>query len=267
MTTKKDILKSLEKMGVPKDKAVTVHTSLRAIGKMENGGKTLLDALIEHCTSEGGLLSVPTHTWGYMDDPNVPTLDLCDPKSNLGAFPNIALQDKRGVRSLHPTHSMVVFGNKNKVLDFVKCDEKVDTMSSPDGCYGELYRQDGYVLLIGVGQNKNTFLHCVEEMLMIKNRIAKEKIMLTIKHKDGHIESRGIYPFFAEGIEDVSQQFPNYEAPFRYHHCIVDGKIGNADVQLCSTKEMAKVVSMIYERSDGQEMLAKAIDIDECYYK
>lgn len=264
MLTKKDILNWLEIMGVPKDRAVTVHTSLRKIGPIAGGGQTLLDGLIEHCTAEGGLLCVPTHTWGYMEAGEEVTLDLMMPKSNLGALPNLALQDARGIRSRHLTHSVTVFGKGAEA--FSKCDAESKTMADPKGCYGELYRRDGYVLLMGVGQEKNTFLHCVEEMLGVENRIAAQPITLKIRHQDGKLEERSLYPFFSKGIDDVSEQFGNYESAFRKYGCLVDGKLGNADVQLCSARKMKEVMERIYVNSNHAELLADKTPINEAFY-
>ena len=63
MITKNEILKQLECFSYVRGKVVTVHTSLKAVGTIEGGGDTLLDALIEYFTADGGLLCIPTHTW------------------------------------------------------------------------------------------------------------------------------------------------------------------------------------------------------------
>ncbi len=262
MLTKKNVFDALCKLNVPQDKPVTVHTSLRSIGKLQGGAQTLLDALIEYCTQKGGLLIVPTHTWGYMEDEIV--LDLTEPRSNLGVFPNIALQDGRGIRSNHITHSVTVFGPQAE--KFAEKDDAAVTMADPAGCYGELYRRDGYVLLIGVGQEKNTFLHCVEEMLDVPNRTAEQPITLKMRSTDGSIVEKQIYPLYAEGIEDVSQQFGNYEPAFRKHGCIIDGKLGNADIQLCSARKMKEIMELIFDRSNHIELLADSTPIDAAFY-
>lgn len=260
MLTKSDIKDVLCKLNVPQDRPVMVHTALRSIGQMEGGAQTLLDALIDHCTQDGGLLCVPTHTWGFMDDDI--TLDLTEPKSNLGVFPNVALQDARGVRSSHITHSVTVFGAQ--AAEFARLDETATTMVSE--CCKALYRQDGYVLLIGVGQEKNTFLHCVEEMLDVPNRTADKPVALKMRHADGRIEEKQIYPLYSEGIEDASEQFGNYEPAFRKHGCITDGKLGNANVQLCSARKMKEVMELIFNRSNHIELLADNTPIHEMYY-
>ena len=190
------------------------------------------------------------------------TLDLVEPRSNLGVFPNVALQDTRGVRSAHITHSVTVFGKQAE--EFAKLDDTATTMVSE--CCKALYRQDGYVLLIGVGQEKNTFLHCVEEMLDVPNRTADKPVTLKMRHADGSIQEKQIYPLYSEGIEDVSEQFGNYEPAFRKHGCIADGKIGNADVQLCSARKMKSVMELIYNKSKHKELLADKTPIDEMYY-
>ncbi len=264
MTTFESIIASLTKLNAPKNRPVIVHTSLKKIGKTDGGAKTLLDALMEYFTKEGGILCIPTHTWGFLD--REITLDLTLPETNIGVLPTLAASDPRGVRTMHPTHSMAVFGEKSKVAEFVSGEEKVDTMTSPKGCYSKIINRDGYVLLIGVGQDKNTTLHCVEEMLGVKNRNSDKLTETKIKHADGSVESRMIYPMYAEGIPDVSLQFPNYEPAFRYHGCITDGTIGSAKAQLCSAKRMAQVMTTIYNRSHGAELLKELKPIEEKYY-
>ena len=262
MLTKFDIKEALCKLSIPQDRPIMVHTSLRSIGPIDGGAQTLLDAMIDHCTREGGLLCIPTHTWGFMEAGEEITFDLMAPKSNLGVLPNLALQDSRGVRSNHITHSVTVFGDG--AADFAKLDDAATTMVS--ACCKELYQRDGYVLLIGVGQEKNTFLHCVEEMLGVPNRTADQPITLKVRHTDGKIQEKQVYPLYSEGIEDVSVHFGNYEPAFRKHGCIVDGKLGNAKVQLCSARKIKEVMELIYNRSHHKELLADNTPIDEAYY-
>jgi aminoglycoside 3-N-acetyltransferase len=260
--TKNEIIKCFEQNKLNNTAPVIVHSSLKSIGNTD--AKELLDALIEYFS--GGLLCIPTHTWGYMDDSSVPTLDLCEPKSNIGVLPSLAARDERGTRTLHPTHSMKVFGDREKVLNFIKNEEKSQTYTSPDGCYGNIFKMGGYVLLLGVGQDKNTCLHCVEEMLGVSNRLTDKTINVTIKHKNGSIEDRIIYPIESEGIEDVSEQFTNYEAPFRYHDCIQDFVLGEAKCQFCNAQRMLETMRLIFERSNGRELLFDKTPIPKEYY-
>lgn len=260
MITKAQILEQLEQFSKAQGKIVVVHTSLKAVGEIEGGGETLLNALVEYFTKDGGLLCIPTHTW---------TSDVYDTRkaeSCLGVLPKLAAAHPEALRTLHPTHSMAVFGDRIKAQKFVENEVCADTPANPKGCFGKLYENDGYVLLIGVGQTKNTFIHFVEELLRKPGRLTDYKVEKTIIHKDGTEEKRYLY-WFCETIGDVSKKFHKFEAPFRFFGCIEDGVLGNAPVQLCRAKKMKEVIELIYVNNKFGELLADDLPIDEKLYK
>ena len=261
-----DILEQLKKIGAPQNKVVLIHSSLRSVGKVEGNGLGLLNILIEYFTGDGGLLCIPTHTWASIFEDSRITLDLMNPKTCIGTLPDIAALHPDAVRSMHPTHSMAVFGDYARVKTFVDGEENQITPAHPSGCYGKIFDNDGYILLVGVGHNRNTYLHCVEEMLDIPNRIAKEAKIATIRYKDGRVVSRIMHPHEAVGIGDVSLRYPKYEPAFRYHNCIVDGTIGNAPTQLCSARKIKKVMELIYKRSNGTELFYDDIPLKQSLY-
>ena len=158
--SKNDIFCQLEKMNAPQNSVVLMHSSLRLIGRVEGGAEGLLDALIEYFTADGGLFCVPTHTWGNIKKEI--TLDMNDPATCLGAFSDIAAADGRAVRSQNPTHSMAVFGDRKRALDFVADESELSSGTDPKSCYGKIYRMGGWIFLAGVAHNKNTYLHCVD---------------------------------------------------------------------------------------------------------
>lgn len=266
MYQKQELLAQLAAMGVPSDRVVLIHSSLRAVGAVEGGGETVLDALVEHITADGGLCCLPTHTWHLMGKHDLPTLDLTKAETCVGALTRIALCDGRGTRTLNPTHSMVVFGKRERVAEFVRGEEKQRTHTSPEGCYGKLYREDGFVLLLGVGHKANTFLHCVEEMLDVKNRLAPTPIPVSVKYPNGETVHREVVTF-DETYGDVSRRFPKFEPAFRAHGCIADGFVGDAPTQLCSARGMKDVLETIYTRAAGREILADDEPLDAALYE
>jgi aminoglycoside 3-N-acetyltransferase len=177
-------------------------------------------------------------------------------ESNLGALAVIAAGDQRGVRSENPSHSMMVFGERERALDFIKDDARVTTPTAPESCYGKLYDMDGSVLLIGVSHNKNTYLHSVYEILGTENRMSDEYMTLSVKGKDGVITERKIALYLTDYISDISLRFHKYETAFRYHRCISDGFVGDAPAQLCSARGMKKVVELIHTRAGERDPLA-----------
>lgn len=262
--TREELLKQLNSLQVPKGTVVLMHTSLRAIGPVEGGAQILLDALIEYFTKDGGLFCVPTHTWHNLEKPI--TLDLNSDDSCLGAFARLAIRDDRGIRSENPSHSMVVFGDRQKAINFVRDELWVTSPTSPHSCYGKLFEMGGYVLLAGVNHSRNTCLHTVDEMLGIPNRMDKHPIPVAVKRKDGQIVNSRMVLFYTDYTPDISYRFVKYETAFRYHRCIIDGFIGNAPTQLCSAKKMKETIALIHQNSGPVDPLADEEPIPQKWY-
>ena len=252
--TKEDIFAQLEAMGAPRDRAVLMHSSLRLIGQIEGGAEALLDALIEYFTAEGGLFCVPTHTWHNIGKEI--TLDMSDPHTCLGAFSDLAAADARAVRTENPTHSMAVFGESARVAAFIKDEAGVLSGTAPNSCYGKLYDMGGYVLLVGVSHNRNTYLHSVDERIGVPNRLTRDLTDVTVKRADGSLLRHKMYTHYTDFSDDVSLRFPKYETPFRYHGAIKDGFLGNAPTQLCDARVMKEVMERIFLASGDTDPLA-----------
>ena len=264
MYTKQDIKSQLAAMNAPRDSVVLIHSSLRAVGETEGRGEGLLQAFIEYFTEDGGLLCIPTHTWANAGKTDVPTLDLTRPKTCIGTLPDIAAAHPLAKRSLHPTHSMAVFGDGAE--EFVADDVKAKTPAPPFGCHGKIYDRGGKILLVGVVHNRNTYLHCVEEMLNVPNRLSPQPLPMSILHKDGTLQPRPSRSHHAEGIGDVSMRYVKYEPAFRHYGYITDGFVGNAPAQLCDARGMKEVLELIYKRSNGAELMQDFESLDTSLY-
>ncbi len=266
MFTKNEILKQLATFYPEKSPVTILHTSLRAVGKIEGGAEALLDAVIEHFTRDGGLLCVPTHTWDNLEKPDVYTLDMTKSESNLGTFSIIAAKDPRGIRSENPTHSMMVFGDRKKAEEFISNEAFVKTPTAPDSCYGKIYEMGGKILLIGVAQDKNTYLHTVAEILKIENRMAKTPTKVSVKLQTGDVKNRELYLFDCSYTDDISLLFPKYDTAFRYHGAVDYGFIGRAPCQLCDARQLHDTVKLIFERSGGKDPLRYPDAIPQSWY-
>ena len=253
--TKADLLRQLSELHIPRDRVVMVHSALRLIGNVEGGAQTVLDTLIEYFTEAGGMLCFPTHTWMNLGVTDI-TLDMNDPTTCTGTLTKFAAADPRGVRTENPTHSVVVFGEREKVLEFVADEAYVDSGTAPDTCCGRLYAHGGYVLLIGVNQTSNTFLHTVEERLGVPDRLTDKKYKVKLKRKNGEIVERKMRFHYTSYHPDICQRFGKYELPFRYYGAITDGFFGNAPVQACDTVIMKQVMELIWKNNGEADPLA-----------
>ena len=262
--TKEEIFAQLDRFQAPRDGAVLMHSSLRAIGNVEGGAQGLLDILVEYFTGEGGLFCVPTHTWHNLGKDI--TLDMASDENCLGAFASVAIRDPRGIRSENPCHSMVVFGPREKAEAFVENELRVPNPIAPTGCYGKLYDLGGQILLAGVAHNRNTFLHTAEDILALPNRMGGDPVPVAVLRKDGSIVRRRMELFLTDYTDDISYRFPKYETAFRYHRCITDGFLGNAPTQLCDARKMTAVIDLIHKNSGGLDPLKGEEPIPQVWY-
>ena len=107
MITKAALLEDLDRAGIDPHGMLLCHFSMKKIGPVENGADTVLDALMEYM--KNGLLIVPCHTWSNVNDEN-PVFDVRETKPCVGLLPDLFRRRKGVVRTLHPTHSLCVYG-------------------------------------------------------------------------------------------------------------------------------------------------------------
>ncbi len=267
MHTKESIFNQLKQMGVPQNCPVTVHTSLKAIGEVCGRGEGFLQILIDYVTEKGGLLIVPTHTWQRAEDDIHPSLDVNSNEVCIGTLPKIAATYKGGLRSLHPTHSVAVFGNREKAQKLVLGDTLAKTQSDPKGSLGEAERNGGYILLIGVGNESNTYIHTAEEELGVKGRFTDYYYPATVLQENGSLKTQPLKLLHAKGIGDVSHYYPKFEPAFEEANIVTYGKIGNAKAQLLKAGDIKAVLKKVYERANGKEILADNTPLDKKLYK
>jgi len=270
LISRETLKQQLREMGILPGDTVLVHTALRSVGPVEGGADGFIDALLEYLSD--GLLLIPTHTWADVNREN-PVYDVRSSVPCIGTVPKIAAFRSDGIRSLHPTHSMAVFdgktaaGEPGPAEEYIAGEERVDTSTSHKGCYGKLYERNGKVLLIGVGHNRNTYLHSVEERMDVPNRLSKDPVNIQIRLRSGTVIDRPIRCHQAVGIGDASARYPKYEPAFRQHGAITDGKIGHAEVQLCDARKMAEVMALVRERSGGRELLTEDTPLEKALYE
>lgn len=164
---KQQLQDQLESMGLKGDETILIHSSMKSIGEVDGGADTVLDAWMEYF--KDGLLLLPTHTWKTVNADN-PVYNPQTTPSCVGLLTNMFMKRDGVIRSLHPTHSMAGYG-KN-AAEYLAGEEYNNTPCTPGGCYDRLKDAGGKVLLVGVGHERNTYIHSVEEVLNVPNRLS-----------------------------------------------------------------------------------------------
>ncbi|MCF0129111.1 MAG: AAC(3) family N-acetyltransferase [Pseudobutyrivibrio sp.] len=173
---KNDILEALEQVGLQKGQAVMIHTSLSSLGYVCGGAQTIIEALTETVGEEGTLM-MPTQSWKNLDpetgvywlEPkewwdtirdNIPAYDKrITPTNTMGAVAEMFRTWPGTLRSDHPARSVAAWGKHAKHLT---ANHDLSNIFGEGSPIAKLYELDGYVLLIGVGYDKNTSIHLAD---------------------------------------------------------------------------------------------------------
>ena len=263
MLTSKDIFAFMEENGISHDDKVTVHASLRAIGPIEGGADGLIDAMRDYLSK--GLLIIPTHTWDEVGRAH-PFYDVNTSVPCIGTLAKVAAFRPDGIRSLHPTHSVTVFGID--AAEFVTGEEHCASPAPVISCLSRLYEEHGKVLLIGVGHERNTYLHAVDERLGLPDRLNPDPFVITIKDYAGNLIQTPPFRTHFSAMSDqcVSEYYPNYKEAFEYTGCVKYGKLGDALVYICDCVGMTETVKLLFERTD-HDLCIRSEKIPEEYYR
>jgi aminoglycoside 3-N-acetyltransferase len=149
-----EILSGLRELGLSSGDRVMVHSSMTALGKVEGGADTVIDALLE-AVGPKGLVVVPTFACKAPFDPK-------ERNTPLGLIANTFWKRPNAVRSYHPTHSVAAIGEG--AAELISEHEKAPTAYGEGTPYYDLAIEGGKILLMGVDQDRNTTLHTVEAM-------------------------------------------------------------------------------------------------------
>lgn len=261
MHTKQTLTEQIKAMGILPDDTVLIHTSMRAVGEVEGGADGVIDAFRAYLTD--GLFLVPTHTWDEVGRDN-PVYDVRRSVPCIGALPRAAAFREDGVRSLHPTHSMWASGKG--AAEFVAGEENAPSPGTPGFAWDRLADVGAKILLIGVGNDKNTFIHSVEEVADVPDRLQREPYEVTIIDRDG-VEHRHPYVgHYCSRSSDVSRQFPNFEKPLVELGAQKFGMLGDAVVRVVDARMCKEIILRILSRAQVDLCIEK-MDIAEELYR
>lgn len=236
MVTEKDIHGFLADAGISHSDTVLIHTSMRAIGDVEGGCDGLIDGFVSYLYD--GLFLIPTHTWENVGEES-PVYDVRKTMPCVGALPCVAAFRPDGVRSLHPTHSVAAFGNCAE--EFIQGEEKATSPAPVFGVWSRLYDRGAKILLIGVGLNRNTYIHAIDEQLDLPDRLVPP-ISLTVIDRDG----TEYHTMYQKHGYTGSSNFGVFEEALSTLGALEYSKLGNADVMIFDTVRGTEIIKHLW---------------------
>ncbi len=250
--TKEDLKRQLQEGGLRNTDTVLIHSSMKAIGHVEGGADTVVDAWMEYFGR--GLLLLPTHTWAQMKGEHC-VYDPAREESCVGLLTNIFRRRPGVVRSLHPTHSVAAYGQD--AAAYVAGEENCNTPCTPGGCYDRLRQVKGKILLVGVGHERNTFIHSVEEVLNVPNRLTDRPVLLQVAMPGGSLKAVYMRRHYNAMQPHISEDFVKLEQAFYDTGAAKRLKFGDADCILCDAQGVFEVTRHILA-SDPECLVTKA---------
>ncbi len=174
--TRESLAQDLRQLGVQSAMTLLVHSSLRRLGWVCGGPVAVVQALMDVVTQNGTLV-MPAHTGNYSDPaawqhPPVPqpwwqtiyeAMPAFDPQVTptylMGAIAETFRTSADVYRSNHPQVSFTAWGRNAQLITAHHTLEYGLGEGSP---LARIYDLDGWVLLLGVGYDRNTSFHLAE---------------------------------------------------------------------------------------------------------
>lgn len=168
--TKSELNGALERLGIRKGDVLMLHSSLKSLGYVDGGARTVIDALIE-AVGPSGTVVIPTY-W----QPGGTILATCkipgylfDPRrdgTNLGRLPSEFLRYPGIERSIHPTHSVSAFGPAAKYV--TEDHHRAPSIFGDGSPWQRCHALNARVLGIGISMGPVTIYHMLEDKLLDK---------------------------------------------------------------------------------------------------
>ena len=242
---KQDILAALKKIGISEGQTIMVHTSLSSMGFVCGGAQIVIEALLESVGTDGTIM-MPTQSWKNLDptagvhweEPEEWWQSIRDnwpayhkditPTNTMGAVAEMFRKWPGTLRSDHPARSAAANG---KYAAYLTQGHDLSNIFGEGSPIGKIYELDGYVLLIGVGYDKNTSLHLADVRADYPGKHdSTEYSAITENGQRVWKEYRTLY-VDGEDFEEIGEAFEN-------SHSVQKVTLGNATLTLMKQREL-----------------------------
>jgi aminoglycoside 3-N-acetyltransferase len=229
--SREQVITSLRDMGIHKGHHIMLHASLSAIGYVDGGAKGLAEAFIEAVAPEGTMIvpvfrsAIRSDAYGFKDCENCQCTQFCasDEAGTTGAVTEAIRQHPGALRSCHPTSPWAGVGG---MADFLLGSHGMSPTQCGKGSpFFKLMELDGWVMLLGVGVNRFTNVHAVEDVL-------------NVPYLSFYDQPRRHTPYTISARR-IQYQYPLLlEAALREAGIIREGKLGAAQVLIMKAREI-----------------------------
>ncbi len=250
--------KGLRSLGVEAGDGIFVHASLKAIGPVQGGASSVVQALLDIVGPQGLVampgFSVDAYPPAHLDYTTLTAKQIAEVEHGVTGFDParssvremgfIAETFRRWpgtLRSPHPTTSVCINGAE---AEHYTRTHSLAWSTGIDSPFGQLMQRPNMkILLIGVGWNRCTALHTGEFF----SHPRRTKIR---RFKTGHGNSP--WQETPDVADDMNRLFPDVGAAFENKGLVTQGKLGLADCRLCGFSKLIDYASSWISAANAQ---------------
>jgi aminoglycoside 3-N-acetyltransferase len=227
-----DTARTLGRLGVKRGDRLLVHSSLKLLGWVEGGADAVVDAILG-TVEESGTVMMPAFTF-----PPVEVFDPANTPTTMGAISEAFRKLPDVTRSVHPTHSVSVWGAEK---DRLAAGHETATALGTGSPVHLILDEGGDIILLGVGHWANSAVHVAEAIARVP--------YLDIPYSDQYarplrarLSDGSIREFEPKENPGCSINFTAVEQPLKEHGFIAYHREGNVLVQRISGRGLLEVL-------------------------
>jgi len=217
----------LQNLGIKETDTIVIHSSYKSLlhdqgnktGKIDGGPEAVIEAFKD--TVKNGTLMLPALSYENVTPENR-VFNVLSTPSCVGILPEVMRKSSGVYRSVHPTHSIAVWGKDAK--EIAAAHIKDFTPVGPNSPLHELKRRKGKIVMLGCGLEPNTSMHGIEEMT-VPEYLYGENYDYELVLYDGRRVKTNILSHNFSGFEQRYDKIPDVLAEIDYTF----GKVLNAD--------------------------------------
>ena len=233
MITKQEIKRSLSLMGIVPGDVLLLHSAMTAIGGVEGGADTVIDAFLETIGEEGTLVMSTLTGW-------FAPFDAATSPSAVGYLSEVFRRRAGVLRSLHPVHSVCAYGKNAKFI--TEGHEHCKTgcgEGTPDLKIRDL---GGKAIMLGVDMDRNTIMHSLEEAIDAKYLRTLDIVAPT------YLENYQNRTFTLEKFPPGHRDFMMITPYLRRAGAMTEGKIGNAVTKCIDIRKLFELAMPMLQK-------------------
>lgn len=221
LITMRELENDLRSLGIERGDILLLRAGLNAVGRIEGGANTFVDAVMNVLGPSGTLVSLAFTKASFIRRPLIEDAFTIDKKSYAGALPNTILERSEHRRSSHPMCSYIALG--------AQAEEIISDHDAHTGAYEpvrKIMQLNGKCALIGCVKSSPGFTttHVAEFDLGMHKRFIFPKLISTYyRTESGDL---GLFKRRDPGL--CSNSFSKFYAHYVSEGLLHTGLVGNA---------------------------------------